>query len=331
MSVKFSADTTVDPAQETSSSARTKPQETKPEAALRSALKTPASAPNKVGADGRFKLPAPPSADGEAQRQARAAASTAEAVEAEIAAAKATKEAMEEAFDKDILKKANSAARARQISSDAEDNNVDDHDADDGDCADEVDDVSSDDHDADGVDSTDGKDSSDADDSSVDDHDADDSAALGKAQHDALENYVRKQAQDKLDSDARIANNAPSAADRILLEQQNTRRRAEYAQAVRERTERLELEEMDSYYGHGGSADYDETFSASDSFNRVYVEASDSFIREQEELHARAKQKCSARAANGEDARDVRARWEAFERYGCCGALEETFFDPRNG
>jgi hypothetical protein len=201
-----------------------------------------------VGADGRFKLPAPPSADGEAQRQARAAASTAEAVEAEIAAAKATKEAMEEAFDKDILKKANSAARARQISSDAEDNNVDDHDADDGDCADEVDDVSSDDHDADGVDSTDGKDSSDADDSSVDDHDADDSAALGKAQHDALENYVRKQAQDKLDSDARIANNAPSAADRILLEQQNTRRRAEYAQAVRERTERLELEEMDSYY-----------------------------------------------------------------------------------
>jgi hypothetical protein len=132
MSVKFSADTTVDPAQETSSSARTKPRETKPEAALRSALKTPASAPNKVGADGRFKLPAPQSADSEAQRQARAAASTAEAVEAEIAAAKATKEAMEEALDKDILKKANAAARARQISSDADDNNVDDHDADDG-------------------------------------------------------------------------------------------------------------------------------------------------------------------------------------------------------
>jgi hypothetical protein len=211
-------------------------------------------------------------------------------VEAEIAAAKATKEAMEEAFDKDILKKTNAAARARQISSDADDNNVDDHDADDGDCADAVDDVSSDDHAADGVDSTDGKDSSDADDSSVDDHDADDGdcaekvddargddhdavqlrvdkeTAYAKAQHDAFENFVRKQDQDKMDSDARIANNVPSAADRKLLEQRNTRRRAEYARAVRERTERLECEEMDSYYCHGGTADldnYDETFSAS--------------------------------------------------------------------
>jgi hypothetical protein len=63
---------------------------------------------------------------------------------------------------------------------------------------------------------------------------------------------------------------------------------------------------------------------------RVYVEASETFIREQEKLHARAKRECSAHAANGEDVRDVRARWEAYERYGC-GALDGAFFDPRNG
>jgi hypothetical protein len=65
--------------------------------------------------------------------------------------------------------------------------------------------------------------------------------------------------------------------------------------------------------------------------NRVYVEASDTFIREHGELNARAKKECSAREANGEDARDVRARWEQFERYSCCGALDDAFFDPRNG
>jgi hypothetical protein len=64
---------------------------------------------------------------------------------------------------------------------------------------------------------------------------------------------------------------------------------------------------------------------------RAYVEASDTFIREHELLNARAKKECSAREANGEDARDVRARWEQFERYGCCGALDDAFFDPRNG
>jgi hypothetical protein len=64
---------------------------------------------------------------------------------------------------------------------------------------------------------------------------------------------------------------------------------------------------------------------------RVYVEASDKFIREYEELNAQAKKKCSAREANGEDARDVRARWEQFERYSCLGALDDAFFDPRNG
>jgi hypothetical protein len=291
-------------------------------------------APNEVGAVGRFELPAPPSADGEAQRQARAAASTAEAVEAELATAKATKEAMEEAFDKNILKKANAAACARQISGDADDNSVDDHDADDGDCDDEVDDVSDDDHDADAVDSTNGKDLSD-DDFSPSNNDADskDSSddgdgeivgdfddavdkrnAYAKAQDVAFKEQRRKRNQDKLDSDARIASNAPSEADRKLLEQRNTHFRAEYARAVRERSERLEFEELvqDSYY--------DEDFAASDSF-----------IREQKALHARATQMLHARAANGEDVRTVRASWEAFERYGCFGALDDAFFDPRNG
>jgi hypothetical protein len=63
----------------------------------------------------------------------------------------------------------------------------------------------------------------------------------------------------------------------------------------------------------------------------AYVEASDTFIREHEELNAQAKKECSAREANGEDARDVRTRWEQFERYSCLGALDDAFFDPRNG
>jgi hypothetical protein len=120
MSVKLSVDTTVEPVQEPS--ARAKPWEVKPKAApvaLRSALKKPALAPDMVSADSRFELPAPPISDGEAQRQARAAASTAAAVEAELATAKAAKEAMEEAFDEDILKKANAAARARKTTDDA--------------------------------------------------------------------------------------------------------------------------------------------------------------------------------------------------------------------
>jgi hypothetical protein len=191
------------------------------------------------------------------------------------------------------------------------------------DCADEVDDVSSDDHDADGVDSTDGKDSSDADDSSVDDHDADDSdcddevddgsgddhdaetkrlIAYDKAQDDAFETLARKQIQDKLDSDARIASNVPSAADRILLEKQNTRNRAIYDRAMQGRTERLE-----------------------------FFAASDPFFREREAHNAQATRMLQAREANGEDVRTVRASWEAFNRYGCFGALDDAFFDPRNG
>jgi hypothetical protein len=131
--------------------------------ALRSALKKPTLAPDNVGADGSFELPAPQSADGEAQRQARTAASTEAAVEAELSTATAAKEAMEEAFDEDFLKKANAAARARQITDDADDISVDDHNAVDGDCddeddggSDEIDDVSGDDHDADGNSSDDG-------------------------------------------------------------------------------------------------------------------------------------------------------------------------------
>ena len=38
-----------------------------------------------------------------------------------------------------------------------------------------------------------------------------------------------------------------------------------------------------------------------------------------------------AREANGEDVRTVRASWEAFNCYGCFGALDDAFFDPRNG
>jgi hypothetical protein len=287
---------------------------------------------------------------------------------------------MEEAFNKEILKKANSEARARQISSNT-DNNVDDHDADDGDCADEVDDVSSDDHDADGVDPTDDKDSSDADDSSVDDHDADDSdcddeidgendeiddaetkrllervereKANAIVQQNAFEKLVRKQDQDKLDSDARIASDVPnaadrklleqrekyarkqdqdkldsdariakdkldsdarnasevpSAADRKLLEQRQTLCRVKYVQAVRERSNRLA-------WGYYDNEDFT---------------ATENFIHEYEALQERAQQSCEELKA-WENVRDVRARWENFERYGHYGALKHSFFDPRNG
>jgi hypothetical protein len=131
-----------------------------------------------------------------------------------------------------------------------------------------------------------------------------------------LRKHYEKQEKGELDSDARIASNVPSEADRKFLEKRSTHCRAEYARALRERAARTEsdalLQESDANY-------------------RVYVEASDTFIREHEELNARAKKECSAREANGEDARDVRARWEQFERYGCCGALDDAFFDPRNG
>jgi hypothetical protein len=136
------------------------------------------------------------------------------------------------------------------------------------------------------------------------------------ADDEELRKYHEKQKQDKLDSDARIAGNVPSEADRRLLERLSTYRHAEYARALRERAARTEndalLQENDANY-------------------RVYVEASYTFIREHEELNAQAKKECSAREANGEDARDVRTRWEQFERYSCLGALDDAFFDPRNG
>jgi hypothetical protein len=83
---------------------------------------------------------------------------------------------------------------------------------------------------------------------------------------------------------------------------------------VRARTERLEFEELvqDSYYDED-------------------LAASDSFIRKINALHARATQMLQAREANGEDERTVRASWEAFVRYGCLGALDDAFFDHRNG
>jgi hypothetical protein len=52
------------------------------------------------------------------------------------------------------------------------------------------------------------------------------------------------------------------------------------------------------------------------------------FIREQDELPAL--RECFARTPNSKDIHEVRARWDAYERYGC-GALEDSFFDPRNG
>ena len=239
------------------------------------------------------------------------------------------------------------------------------------DCADEVDDVSSDDHEADDKDSSDDDSStSDSDpngddaDGSVDDISVDDifittdsddeldengddgygrrlgiwlsqnyanhafvlhlvsqidAARRDKAFWDDFDDQNRKnnetQEQDELDRDARIASNAPSEADRNILENRRTRSCREYARALLVRADRSD----------------DSLLRESDEDYRVNAEAFDSFIREHEELNARAKKECSAREANGEDARDVRARWEQFERYGCCGALDDAFFDPRNG
>jgi len=59
----------------------------------------------------------PLSSVGEAQRQARAAELTPAIVEAELTKAKSSKEAMEEAFDENILNKANAAARAQKLDS----------------------------------------------------------------------------------------------------------------------------------------------------------------------------------------------------------------------
>jgi hypothetical protein len=105
--------------------------------------------------------------------------------------------------------------------------------------------------------------------------------AYAKDQDEAFKKLVRKQNQDKLDSDARIASNVPSAADRKLLEQRNAHCRAEYART--------------------------------------------------KALHARATKMFQAREAYGEDVRTIHASWEAFDRYGCFGALDDAFFDPRNG
>jgi hypothetical protein len=157
-----------------------------------------------------------------------------------------------------------------------------------------------------------------------------------KAYHDAYDNKERERyeqlEQDVLDRDARIANNVPSKDDRGFLENLRIKTasntpgpcgsapRAGRVALVRESVTRVNAQPVSDAYRATLKANY-----------RVYVEASDTFIREQEELHARANRECSARAANGEDARDVRARWEAYERYGCCGALDDAFFDPRNG
>jgi hypothetical protein len=119
--------------------------------------------------------------------------------------------------------------------------------------------------------------------------------------------------------------NVPSKDDRGFLEKLRIKNREQYARALRERAARREsdalVRESDTRVNAQPVSDA----------CRVYVEASETFTREQEELHARAKRECSARTANGEDVRDVRDRWDAYERYGCCGALGEAFFDPRNG
>jgi hypothetical protein len=137
--------------------------------------------------------------------------------------------------------------------------------------------------------------------------------------------------QEILDRDARIASNVPSKADRGFLADIRRGNREQYARALRERSARREIDALVQDSDPRVNAQRVAYRATLKENHRVYVEASDSFIREQEELHARAKKECSARAANGEDARDVRARWEAFERYGCCGALDDAFFDPRNG
>jgi hypothetical protein len=129
----------------------------------------------------------------------------------------------------------------------------------------------------------------------------------------------------KLDRDARIA------SDRKLLEKRRKISLDQYAQALRERSERWKIHDIVRGSDPGINAQRVTYLAALIENNRVYVEASDYLINAQEAIHARAYQECSTLAANGEDARDVRARWEAFERYGCCGAFEDTFFDLRNG
>jgi hypothetical protein len=129
----------------------------------------------------------------------------------------------------------------------------------------------------------------------------------------------------KPDRDARIA------SDRKLLEHRRKIDLEQYAQALRERSERWEIDDIVQGSDPGVNAQRVAYLAALIENNRLYVEASDYSIREHEAIHARTKQECSTRAANGEDARDVRARWEAFERYGCCDAFEDTFFASRNG
>jgi hypothetical protein len=113
-----------------------------------------------------------------------------------------------------------------------------------------------------------------------------------------------KQKQDTLESDARIANNVPSAADRRYLEEVNTRNRAIFDKAMYGRTESERLE---------------------------FLAASHPFFRDRKAHNAQATRMLQAREANGEDARTVRASWEAYNRYGCFGALDDAFFDPSNG
>jgi hypothetical protein len=113
-----------------------------------------------------------------------------------------------------------------------------------------------------------------------------------------------KQIQDTLESDARIASNVPSAADRRYLEEVNTRNRAIFDKAMYGRTESERLE---------------------------FLAASHPFYRDRKAHNAQATQMLQAREANGEDVRTVRASWEAYNRYGCFGALDDAFFDPSNG
>jgi hypothetical protein len=131
-----------------------------------------------------------------------------------------------------------------------------------------------------------------------------------------------------LEREAHIASNVPSKADRSFLEKFNQETIEQYARALEERAERLVTDAHDRATDTNAMAVHRAIVEKG---YRDIAEIQDMFIREQKELHSRAKKECSARAANGEDARDVRVRWEAFKRYGCCGALGDSFFDPRNG
>jgi hypothetical protein len=136
---------------------------------------------------------------------------------------------------------------------------------------------------------------------------------------------VRNNGSGKLDKDERIA------SDRKLLETRRKFSLEQYAQALREQSERWKIEDIVRGSDVGINAKRVTYLAALIENNRAYVKYSDYLIDSHESIHAQAHQECSTRAANGEDARDVRARWEAFERYGCCGAFEDTFFDLRNG